>query len=104
MNDRPDYRTHRGRVAFLVLLFALPVCAQRAALGPEDRSLIEKHFRAAKSFEAAEEFDNAASEYRFILDKYPAAVPRVYHNLGLVFYHARDYEGAIGALERGLEL
>ena len=83
---------------------ACPAIAQNRQLGPADFSVIETLFRAAKQFEAVREFGKAAAEYRTILEKYPTAVPRVYHNLGLVSYYQRNYEEAIDAFEQGIDL
>ncbi len=87
-----------------LLISALSGWAQQGELGPEQRSYIETHFRAAKTFEASEQFEKAASEYELILTKYPEQVPRVYQNLGLVLYYQRKYEEAIRAFEAGLRL
>ncbi len=92
------------KAALLAALVAAPAAAQPSALGPADYTAIETRFRAAKRFEAAEEFSRAAAEYRSILKLYPTAVPRVYHNLGLVSYYQRNYSDAIAALETGIDL
>ncbi len=95
----------RGSAAMLALIAAAPLStAQNRALGPADFAAIESRFRAAKQFEAAQEFAKAATEYRTILERYPTAVPRVYHNLGLVSYYQRNYEEAINAFEQGIDL
>jgi len=114
MSDRAAANTKVGRAAvvllaaplFASLVLALPLLAapQGGGLGQEDRAFIEKHFRAAKGFEASQELAKAAPEYELILDKYPTALPRVYQNLGLVQYQRRKYEKAIAAFEKGLEL
>ena len=83
---------------------ATQAAAQNQPLGPADFALINSRFQAAKLFEAAEEFAKAAAEYQTILAKYPTAVPRVYHNLGLVSYYQRNYEEAIDAFEQGIDL
>ncbi len=89
-----------------IVLLAAPLFAapQSGPLGSEDRAFIEDHFRAEKRFEASKELAKAASEYELILENYPAALPRVYQNLGLVQYQQRAYEKAIGAFEKGLKL
>ncbi len=87
----------------LVLLVGFATAQQRA-LGPADYQFIETRFRSAKTLEQAGELAKAAAEYRAILERYPAAVPRVYHNLGLVSYYQRDYLAAIEALETGIAL
>ena len=91
--------------AILTLLgAATQAAAQNQPLGPTDFALINSRFQAAKQYEAAEEFAKAAAEYGIILAKYPTAVPRVYHNLGLVSYYQRNYEEAIDAFEQGIDL
>ena len=94
------------RAAAIIALAAgaTTATAQNRTLGPTDFAVIESRFRAAKQFEAVQEFAKAAAEYRTILEKYPAAVPRVYHNLGLVSYYQRNYQEAIDAFERGIDL
>ena len=89
-----------------VALCAVPILAapQGGFLGPQDRVFIENHFRAAKGFEASQQLGKAASAYELILENYPTAVPRVYQNLGLVQHQQRNYEAAIAAFEKGLEL
>ncbi len=81
-----------------------PLAAQTAGLGSGDYAAINAKFQAAKRFEAAERFVDAEAQYRAILEQYPTAVPRVYHNLGLVAFFQRKYEDAIKALERGIDL
>ena len=85
-----------------MLVAAVVTSAQQVPLAPADYEFIGAHFRAAKNFEQSGELAEAASEYRTILQRYPSAVPRVYHNLGLVFYRQRDYLNAIDAFEAGL--
>lgn len=80
------------------------VLAQTSGLSQADRSFIEGHFRAAKSFEASQRYDQAANEYELILERYPHAVPRVYQNLGLSYYLQRRYENAVKTFEKGLEM
>ena len=95
----------RWMLAFVALVGAASYAiAQTGQLGPADFAAIETRFRAARQFEAASEFAKAATEYRTILETYPSAVPRVYHNLGLVSYHQRNYDEAIEAFERGIDL
>ena len=91
------------RLAVAVVLSAVAVHSQQA-LSPSDYAAIETGFRAAKGFERDGDLDGAAREYRAILDRYPTAVPRVYHNLGLVHYYRRDYTSAIEAFETGIGL
>ncbi len=78
--------------------------AQTSGLSQSDRSFIEGHFLAAKSFEASQRYDQAANEYELILERYPHAVPRVYQNLGLSYYLQRRYEDAVKTFEKGLEM
>lgn len=92
------------RLPLALLIAGVATNAQQAPLAPADYEFIGTHFRAAKSFEQNGELAEAASEYRTILQRYPSAVPRVYHNLGLVSYRQRDYQNAIEAFEAGLEL
>ena len=80
------------------------VDAQQGGLGPRDYAEIGSRFQAAKQFEAKQDLDRAAAEYEAILEQYPKAVPRVYHNLGLVRYRQRSFPEAIDAFGRGLEL
>jgi len=112
MSGRAAVTTKVGRAVVVLLaaplfaaLLAAPILAapQGGDLGQEDRAFIEKHFRAAKGFEASQELAKAAAEYELILEKYPTALPRVYQNLGLVQYQQRKYEEAIAAFEKGLE-
>ena len=91
------------RLAAALLLAAVTVFSQQA-LQPADYAEIGTRFRAARGFERAGDLDKALLEYRAILDKYPTAVPRVYHNLGLVHYYGRDWESAIEAFETGVDL
>ena len=91
------------RLAAALLLAAVTVFSQQA-LQPADYAEIGTRFRAARGFERAGDLDKAVFEYRAILDKYPTAVPRVYHNLGLVHYYGRDWESAIEAFETGIDL
>lgn len=104
MNAQLAIRRSNLAAAFAGLLAVSGATAQPAPLGPDDYASIEARFRAAKSLETDEDFAGAAAEYRAILDRYPAAVPRVYHNLGLVTYYQREYLKAIEAFERGLAL
>lgn len=105
MNKQHAVRGFRCMSAIVPLVvFAAQAAAQSQPLGPRDFATINSRFQAAKQFEAAGEFGKAATEYRTILAKYPTAVPRVYHNLGLVSYHQRNYEQAIDAFERGMDL
>ncbi len=78
--------------------------AQETPLTPADYRFIETRFRAARDLERSGELSEAAAEYRAILSRFPTAVPRVYHNLGLVCFHQRDYPQAIEAFEAGIEL
>ncbi len=102
---------HRGtqlrwvtlRAAALIVATAASL-AQDQPLGSEDYATIASRFRAAKAFEAAAAFAEAAEEYRSILQRYPTAVPRVHHNLGTVLYQQRAYAEAIEAFEAGLAL
>ena len=112
MSGRAAVTTKVGRAVVVLLaaplfaaLLAAPILAapQGGDLGQENRAFIEKHFRAAKGFEASQELAKAAAEYELILEKYPTALPRVYQNLGLVQYQQRKYEEAIAAFEKGLE-
>ncbi len=92
-------------LAAIALLCAGTVAnSQQRSLGPADYAEIESRFRAARSFEQSGNLAEALSEYRAILDRYPTAVPRVYHNLGLVCYYQRDYLSAIDAFETGIDL
>lgn len=91
-------------VALWILLAAGSVPGQAQRLTPADYGEIERRFMDAKRFESAGELARAATEYRGILDRYPTAVPRVYHNLGLVSYYQRRYTDAIAAFERGIDL
>ena len=105
MNVKQAMRGIRCTVAIAALVgAATQAAAQNQSLGPTDFAMINSRFQAAKQFEAAEEFAKAAAEYRTILEKYPTAVPRVYHNLGLVSYYQRNYEEAIDAFEQGIDL
>ena len=88
----------------LTLIAGSPHAAQQSGLGPSDYAAINAEFQAAKRFEAAEQFADAENHYRAILEEYPTAVPRVYHNLGLVSFFQRKYEAAIEAFERGIDL
>ncbi len=102
-----DRRVSSGtlaRAALAALAATAAAFPQPAALGPADYREIEGLFLAAKRHEAAGELHEAASRYRQLLGKYPSAVPRAYHNLGLVQYRQRDYPGAILTLEKGLAL
>ena len=90
-------------VTVLTLLVG-SVFAQTSGLSPSDRSFIEEHFRAAKNFEASQKYDQAANEYELILSKYPAAVPRVYQNLGLAYYLRGKYDDAVKTFEKGLRM
>lgn len=69
-----------------------------------DRAFVETHFLAAKNAEAVHEFQKAIEEYRTILAKFPAAVPRVHHNLGLALYFDRQCEAALASFRRAAEL
>ena len=104
MSARLGIRGSMLAATLLGLLTVLSVVAQQTPLGPSDYGVIEARFRAAKDFEADEDFAAAAAEYRAILDSYPTAVPRVYQNLGLVTYYQREYLEAIASFERGLAL
>jgi tetratricopeptide (TPR) repeat protein len=73
-------------------------------LTESDRTFIESHFRAAKAAEASQEFGRAVEEYRTILVKFPATVPRVHHNLGLALYFDRQCEAALTSLQRADQL
>lgn len=99
-------RPSPGSRSLTIALLAATVMAgaQQARLAPADYELIETHFRAAKNLEQQGELADAASEYRAILRRYPTAVPRVYHNLGLVCYYQGDYLNAIEAFESGIEI
>ena len=99
-------RPSPGSRSLTIALLAATVVAgaQQARLAPADYELIETHFRAAKNLEQQGELADAASEYRAILRRYPTAVPRVYHNLGLVCYYQGDYLNAIEAFESGIEI
>ena len=99
-------RPSPGSRSLTIALLAATVVAgaQQARLAPADYELIETHFRAAKNLEQQGKLANAASEYRTILRRYPTAVPRVYHNLGLVYYYQGDYLNAIEAFESGIEI
>ena len=99
-------RPSPGSRSLTIALLAATVVAgaQQARLAPADYELIETHFRAAKNLEQQGELAAAASEYRTILRRYPTAVPRVYHNLGLVCYYQGDYLNAIEAFESGIEI
>ena len=110
-SEQEPMKVHRairlvGRIAGIgaLLCAGSQATAQGPNLGPADFAVIERQFREAKRFEAAEEFVRAADGYRTILQRYPTAVPRVYHNLGLVLFRQRQYEEAIEAFERGLDL
>ena len=103
MKARMEIRTLR--LAAIAVLFAGAVAnSQQGSLGPGDYAEIETRFRAAKGFEQSGDLEKAVSEYRAILDRYPTAVPRVYHNLGLVSYYRRDFMSAIDAFETGIDL
>ena len=106
LNPMQAARSSRGsrRLAIALLAAAVVAGAQQARLAPADYEFIGAHFRAAKNLEQKGELAGAASEYRTILQQYPTAVPRVYHNLGLVHYYQRDYPNAIEAFESGIEL
>src|SRR5262245_6426432 len=97
-------RPHRGgllQVKLLSLFYAAGILAQpSASLSESDRAFIEIHFAAAKQAEAAQEFGKAAEEYQAILAKFPTAVPRVHHNLGLALYFDRKCEAAIASLRK----
>ncbi len=97
-------RRASSRLAIALLLASVVAGAQQSALAPADYQFIETRFRAARTLEQNGELANAASEYRAILERYPTAVPRVYHNLGLVYYYQRDYLNAIDAFETGIDL
>lgn len=100
---RKQYTT--TAMAATALLFVSAVAnSQPGPLGPADYAEIETRFRAARGFEQGGDLEKAISEYRAILEKYPTAVPRVYHNLGLVCYYQRDYLCAIDAFETGIDL
>jgi len=73
-------------------------------LSERDRAFVETHFRAAKNAEATEEFGKAVDEYRTILAKFPAAVPRVHHNLGLALYFDHQCEAAMLSLRKAIQL
>lgn len=94
---------YRGALVALALAGAA-ASAQQAALAPADYQFIETHFRAARDLEQKGELDRAAAEYRAILQRYPTAVPRVYQNLGLVYYYLKDYLNAIEAFESGIDI
>ncbi len=87
-----------------LLLAGAAAVGQEVALSRSDYLEIETRFRAAKSHEGNGELERAAAEYRAILAKHPTAVPRVYHNLGLVSYYRRSYPEAVEAFAKGLEL
>ena len=91
-------------LSIALLVAGVVTSAQQVPLAPADYDFIGTHFRSAKDFEQKGELAEAASAYRKILQRYPAAVPRVYHNLGLVSYRQRNYVNAIEAFEAGLEL
>lgn len=90
--------------AMAVLLDPTTAIAQPVQLGPSDYAEIESRFRAARGHEQGGDLESAVLEYRAILQKYPTAVPRVYHNLGLVSYYLRNYVDAIDAFETGIDL
>ncbi len=92
------------RLGFALVLLGGLAAGQQRTLVPADYQFIETRFRSAKTLEQAGELAKAAAEYRAILERYPTAVPRVYHNLGLVSYYQRDYLAAIEALETGIAL
>ena len=96
--------TKLALAAIAALLAGTVANSQQRPLGPADYAEIESRFRAARGFEQSGDLEKAVSEYRAILDRYPTAVPRVYHNLGLVSYYRRDYSGAIDAFETGIDL
>ena len=104
MNPRLAIRRSNLAATFAGLLAVAGATAQPTPLGPGDYASIEARFRAAKNLETNEDFAGAAAEYRAILERYPTAVPRVYHNLGLVTYYQREYLKAIEAFESGLAL
>ncbi len=91
------------RNLFLIVVLSAGAGAQ-TQLPQSDQDFITNHFDAAKRAEALHEFPNAIKEYELILKQYPAAVPEIYQNLGLVYYLGRDYENAIRVFERGIHL
>ncbi len=92
------------RAAIVLLLAATAASSQQGQLGTAAYAEIETLFRAAKGAERSGDLETATVNYKAILAKYPTAVPRVYHNLGLVCYYRRDYTGAIEAFENGIAL
>jgi tetratricopeptide (TPR) repeat protein len=92
-------------IGLALLLLAREVFAQSpAALSEADRAFVETHFLAAKRAEAGQEFGQAVEEYKIILAKFPTAVPRVHHNLGLALYFDRKCEAAVASLRKADQL
>ncbi len=94
-----------ARLVFALASLVTVTQAQAPAeLSEGDRAFIETHFRAAKSAEAAEQFKKAVEEYRIILARFPASVPRVHHNLGLALYFDHQCDAALVSLRRFAQL
>ncbi len=103
--DFPRALSYLPLLVTLALLLPGPSSlGQSTDLTFEDRSFIESHFRAAKQAEGGQDYTAAAREYSLILEKFPTAIPRVYQNLGLVYYLLKDYAPAIAAFEKGIRL
>jgi len=90
--------------AVIVFLVAGVAAAQAPPLGEEARAFIEIHFLAAKRAESAGQFGAAAKEYQAILEKFPAAMPEIHHNLGLVLYFDRKCDAAVASLRQADKL
>jgi tetratricopeptide (TPR) repeat protein len=92
------------RILLCSFVLGLTVFAQGPVLAPADRQFIETHFQSARSAEALQQYDQAAQEYDLIVKKFPKLVPRVYQNLGIVYFYQQKYEDAARAFESGVRL
>lgn len=89
---------------FAAILLCYGLLPAQPELTDADRSFVETRFRAAKSAEASQKFGEAVEHYRAILAKFPTALPRVHHNLGLALYFDRQCEAALASLRRADQL
>ncbi len=76
----------------LLLCFALQIT-------PE----LRQHVDAGLKAKAAGDLDTAIREFQKVAELAPA-LPAAHVNLGAVYFEKKDYEHAIPALRRGLEL
>ncbi len=73
--------------------------AQSAELDPR----VEELYGEAKSAEASGDAATAAAKYESIIEIDPK-LAAAYNNLGALYFRQREFEKAVGILERGLRI